>query len=354
MKNILLISVLYISAISLSAQTNFTFSGTRTSSVGEAFIGLADDENAIFYNPAGLVRVQHQKIALSGSYQNYSWNIFSFSQRGLSLQLIRKGIGISLNIWMRGDWKEQVLTGEASPEPIDTYRMIFQDRFFTLSYAKKIFHNFSLGISGKYIFTLEPDVQIFHQNKLLKDTQGITIDLGMLYKISNRFSCGMTLQNIISSELDYVIFSDFGEYAFPNELPVNFSVGFSWLPVSNLALLLDIKNLLENSVIDNNHQVDYTFRRSYHLGCEWNCIANLVIDLGYHRSSRPSAFYSKIKIPFVYHSYNTYSFGIGYQLHAIQLNIGLVADDRASKMKKYPINLSKNTLTGSFSFAWQF
>jgi long-subunit fatty acid transport protein len=64
--NLFALIVLSISTISLSAQSNFFYNDARTLSAGKAFTGLANDENAIFYNPAGLTLIQNQKVVLSG------------------------------------------------------------------------------------------------------------------------------------------------------------------------------------------------------------------------------------------------------------------------------------------------
>jgi hypothetical protein len=165
--------------------------------------------------------------------------------------------------------------------------------------------------------------------------------------MSDQLSCGVNIENLIGSKIGYVIFNDFGSWAFPKELPIDFSIGFSYFPLSNLVLLIDIKNLFEDSVFDTNHEVD-------HIGCEWNCISDLFINFGYYKSSRPTTYPSEIKVPFEYNSYNTYSLGIGYRRNSMQINIGFVGDDRASKMEAYRTDISGNSLSSSVSLAYNF
>jgi hypothetical protein len=140
---------------------------------------LADDENAIFYNPAGLTQIQNQRVVLSGFYQDYSIREYSYySQLGLCLQYIRNGLGISATIWGRGDWTEYYQTDE-NGQVLRTFNTVFQERFITLSYAREIYHNLNLGISGKYIFTIDPFEQLSEEYSLLKDTQGFAIGIGI-------------------------------------------------------------------------------------------------------------------------------------------------------------------------------
>jgi hypothetical protein len=49
--------------------------GAKSSAMGGAFVGLADDESAVYYNPAGIIGFQQK--AISASYMNYIADIQS-------------------------------------------------------------------------------------------------------------------------------------------------------------------------------------------------------------------------------------------------------------------------------------
>ncbi len=63
-----------ISSVVLGDEIKWTHYGVRPLAMGNAFVAVADDHNALFYNPAGLARLQ-------------SW----------SMEIINPTIGISAN-----------------------------------------------------------------------------------------------------------------------------------------------------------------------------------------------------------------------------------------------------------------
>lgn len=70
MKKITFLIIVFYSSIA-NAEIPFFFEGTRPMGMGGAFTAVADDENAILYNPAGLAKVKESTITISGFLQNY-------------------------------------------------------------------------------------------------------------------------------------------------------------------------------------------------------------------------------------------------------------------------------------------
>jgi len=353
-----------LATTSVYAQENFCYEGTRALSLGKAFVGLADDENALCYNPAGLAQIRDQKLSISGIYQYYSWEstspslyfTVSYIEHGLSLAYIRQGIGISFNILGRGWWDEiTVYDRPVQPEPLGTVRPVFYERNITVAYAREIYSGLILGMSGKYVNTSDPFEEVGMST--YNETHGGTLDIGILYHTLDKLSFGLHIGNIISTDVDYSVFNDSGSWLYLNELPRNVALGLAYRPFENLILLADVRNLFEDDVFSDIHQTDYTFKRSYHMGCEWRVIPEIFLRVGYFRSSRPSTFTRGIidepfeYEPFEYDSYNNFTLGFGFKHRRFQADLGMKIDNRKSKMEENPIRLTNTTLLGIASLS---
>ena len=74
----ILISVfvtLFIANDVLAVNWGFVGAGARSSGMGGAFIAVADDATAIFWNPAGLTHLRREEISLVGRLENGTWNV---------------------------------------------------------------------------------------------------------------------------------------------------------------------------------------------------------------------------------------------------------------------------------------
>jgi hypothetical protein len=85
-------------------------SGARPAGMGDAFVGLADDSNALFWNPAGLALVPAPQLSLMHTQYlvETSYQFASYAQP-LSLPFMKGGMGVAVNTLSYGDLK---LTGE--------------------------------------------------------------------------------------------------------------------------------------------------------------------------------------------------------------------------------------------------
>ena len=218
-------------AAPVSAFDNFFYTDTRAFSVGKAFTGLADDQSALFYNAAGIAYIQGQSAGLSGVYRDYSWGYTnltgtwspSYSERGLSFFYLRGGIGVSFSIMGEGLW-EKIPSGRTIYDPDGTYTVtpVFYERYLTVTYAREVIERLSLGVTVKYINTDDPFAMFETKN-------GFTFDAGILYAALENLSIGLSVANILSSGIDYVVPDDLGQNAYLNDLPRNVSVGAAYL-----------------------------------------------------------------------------------------------------------------------------
>jgi len=338
--------------------------------MGKAFTGLADDENALFYNPAGLTQIEGRTISLSGYIQQYSWELTewpleglmapNFTDRGFTVSYVQHRFGISFSQTGKGWWDNIEIGFWDVDEPGFTYRIlkpVNYEQYVTACYAHEILSWISLGITGKYLHFSR-----YHESENIDNTDGVTFDIGLLLVPAERLSLGLNLQNIISSKIDYAVHNDYTTVAYLSELPINLTMGVSWLPIDALSITADVRNLLQDDVKSTVSDYMLEFRRSYHFGIEWRSTFGLALRGGYYRCERPVDWMSP-RTPFgtpegehyEYEKYNNFALGAGYSYKGFSLDLGVKLDDRKSKMDESTTSeLRDNTAMGSASISYSF
>ncbi len=175
--------------------------GAKALSMGGAFVGLADDESAVYYNPAGLVGLQTK--ALSASYMNYvadiqSGNIMFVLPRGTTAMAedeyayIEEGeeqrtpdsksaLALAITYLSYGTIDETNSSGQVIGD------FSGSDMAFTLGYANKIASQISVGANVKFIYQKVDEFS----------SQGLAADLGLLYRLKDgRTNVGFSASNL--------------------------------------------------------------------------------------------------------------------------------------------------------------
>jgi hypothetical protein len=153
--------------------------GGRALSMGGAFVAVADEAGAGYWNPAGLDLVRHTKM--EASYSRLSLDRH-YDTGAFSQPLGRYGsLGLG---WMRfGVDQIELRTGDTSAP--DGYGKDDENAYL-ISYSKSFLGFLGVGITGKYIT----------QNLLGKHATATGADLGLLLKMTNGWSVGLVTQNI--------------------------------------------------------------------------------------------------------------------------------------------------------------
>ncbi|MEK7774605.1 MAG: PorV/PorQ family protein [Candidatus Zixiibacteriota bacterium] len=153
--------------------------GARSVAMGTAFTGLADDEFAMYYNPAGLATAIERRYVLE--YHNYISDMQS-GLVGMVKPLNDKNvIGGYLSYLNYGTFQRTDLTGTVLDE------FSGGDIVLALSYANRPSYRFMTGGSLKLIY-----------EKLAGYTAtGVAVDIGARYiDIREKYAFGLTLQNL--------------------------------------------------------------------------------------------------------------------------------------------------------------
>ena len=183
--------------------------GPRAIAMGQAFVAVADDANAVYWNPAGLDQLGGWHI--TAQYDVYietvQYDYFAIATKA-SKDI---GLGLAAKILSTGtdtavDANGNPVPGQAGPG--ENYFDVDLAGSYHLSY------NWSLGLTGKYI------------SKTLSGTNASTFafDLGALYHTPiKNLTAGINLQNWTSPLFNLGL-----KYNTSDPLPFNVKVGASY------------------------------------------------------------------------------------------------------------------------------
>jgi len=164
--------------------------GARALGMGGAYVALAHDVHAGYWNPAGLSRLAFPEIAymhaerfagiVTFDYGSIAFPINARSTAGISF--FRSGVNDIKNTL--NAWDVERNQPKARPE---TYFESFSaaDMAFFLSYARALGDRFSVGVTGKIIRRTIGD---------FADAWGYSFDVGLQYR-SKRFVFGINVQD---------------------------------------------------------------------------------------------------------------------------------------------------------------
>ncbi len=180
----------------------FTFlkvgTGAKSQALGGAFVGLADDATALYYNPAGLIsfggggQVYDELLGIvlnptpknrfTASYINYLLD-FQYGFLGFAKEIDSvSSIGASISYQNYGSFKR------LDSEGTELGSFGASDFAFGLTYAKRFAPRFSAGVTGKFIYE---KVDTYSSN-------GLAADLGLMYLLTQDASTrvGLALTNL--------------------------------------------------------------------------------------------------------------------------------------------------------------
>lgn len=155
--------------------------GPRAVGMGGAFTAVADDINSIYWNPAGLARMNSKEAYFNHvnwigdvnlDYAGYGMDIGGFGS-----------IGAFASVLSMGDMAVRTLE---NPEGTGEFFSV-GSLLLGISYARNLTDEFSIGFNVKYI-----NEHIWHES-----ASSIAFDIGTLYSIPflNRFSLAASISN---------------------------------------------------------------------------------------------------------------------------------------------------------------
>jgi hypothetical protein len=151
----------------------------KATGMGNAFVAVADDPSAIFYNPAGLVRLKTWHVSLlydKKSKYGLADNENPFSASGVVVFPIRENLCVGVSGCQRGSWSDPT--------------QIVTNNIGQLSLSAQVNDQVDLGFSGKFLF-----------NSNFGEKKGADFDLGVLYYPVKSFSFGVAGENLLATDM---------------------------------------------------------------------------------------------------------------------------------------------------------
>lgn len=275
MKNFTIIVILLllpVAALALSDQIGTTAAnylklggGVRPASMGNAFVGLADDPSAAYWNPAGLTQLK--AMTFSSMYDSF---LADMSHSNLTLTLYNPKMnlsgGLSVDYFNAGQIEETT-----AGQPYGTGRN-FAPSFLVvgLPFAQS-FSAVSFGFNSKMMV----------DNIDTTETVGLAADAGLLWQITDIFSAGFCARNFAGSMFQ---FSKSGTQEVQYPVAANYAVGLG-CRLPNLKLDLDY-NMPSDDQPSYSFGAEYSFRDmlfgriGYSTRAEENAGGNLGAGLG--------------------------------------------------------------------------
>ncbi|KAA3657841.1 MAG: hypothetical protein DWQ10_12375, partial [Calditrichaeota bacterium] len=181
-----------------------TGAGARALALGGAYTALANDVTAIYWNPAGMNRLNYPQASLMHSQRfagiiKYNFAAFSMPfgmDASLGFGIIRLGIDDIIHTKLpRPDLRLGDIYEENGQQfrntPVQDYSFSNAEYGFFFSYARKVSERLSYGASIKTLY------KTFDENT----AYGIGFDLAAQYVVNKNLLLGANLQDITSTIL---------------------------------------------------------------------------------------------------------------------------------------------------------
>jgi len=210
--------------------------GARATAMGGAFVAVADDATSVFWNPAGIARLQGSVISVN----HLNWvSDLNLTQATYVFSLGFLPGMIAFNA--RSLYGDDMLRTTVYRPDGDGTTFDAGYSSFGVTYARSLTDKFSVGVSGNLVHAGLDDIT----------SNALAFDIGTLYDTGYRsLKVGMSIQNMGAGELSYI---DASKSA---KLPIMFRVGAS----------INVLNMLDHGVItstefshppDNNERLNW-------------------------------------------------------------------------------------------------
>ena len=198
--------------------------GARPKGMGDAFTAISDDGNSIYWNPAGIARIEKSELSVMHK-DLFSLGLINYEFLGYVHPNVGNGsLGFS---WIRLDTTRNV-------EFMD-----YTENTYIISYGIRIGTPLSLGANIKYYSVDYKDAG-----------SGIGADIGILYNtFAGHLNLGLLYQDFNRPKIRW-------ETQAKDQLPANLRLGIGFRPNPFMNFALDLDKLLESCV-------------ETHLGIEW-------------------------------------------------------------------------------------
>ncbi len=237
-RNLTLIMIILLPVILFAQNENAGTSGftflkvnysARAAAMGNAYTGLSNDADAVFFNPAGLVQIDSPQASIT--YMSYLDGINCGSAAYVypvddktSFAVFAKGLSAT---------EDRTIADEMGQYAgIDgTFGM--SDFIFGISVARYLIDMLDVGINAKFIQESLDD----------NSASAVVLDAGIMHQSTNEnLKIGIALRNI-GKQLTYHTDDEYEEV-----MPTTLTVGFNYHPQEKFYATADIYKPLDNDI----------------------------------------------------------------------------------------------------------
>jgi len=200
--------------------------GARATSVGSAFVALADDVSAAYWNPAGLAQLTGPAISIMDRLSVLDTN---YANTTVAFPIDNWGVlGLNLTYYGVGD----VTTYD--DEGIETGTLTDTEAALTMSYAYGL-GQLLVGCNLKYIY------KRLSLGATHTQAGGIGLDAALLYKLTESFSVGAILHDNFT-----ITYSDHHKETVPMSIRAGCAYRLNFGGKHALALMLDFDQVRQH------------------------------------------------------------------------------------------------------------
>jgi long-chain fatty acid transport protein len=355
---------------------NLNGSGSKAIAMGGAFVGLADDYSAIYWNPAGLTQIKEPQLAFFGTdiipKPTYQYDL-SIPALGVNIDIDTKaklkhylsgGLGfikpvsekVVLGVYayvpsaVGATWKGEELAPITNNFPIE-WKTLLAIVTISPTVSVQVTDKFSIGASLNINYgTLDLKRPITDYGQYLEDLDGLAVGatLGLMYKPTEKLSFGFTYKTPFTAKLTGKSqVPALAQAGLPTEddsereatWPMWIATGIAFKPNEKLTFTADVQytNWKEMTVIPvtfysdlwksvigerGNFELKWKDAVQLRAGMEYKVSDRLALRAGYYYDPHPSPIEThSILLPEI--TYNWITAGIGYHTERINLDLAV-------------------------------
>lgn len=203
--------------------------GGRPIGMGSAYAGIADDVNAIYWNPGGIGQIKGTELMAMHNawFQSINQEYIAFAQ-GTKIGTI----GIGITYLAVTDIEKRVGDTETADGTF-----VAADMAAGLAYGLEVTPGFYAGLMAKFISQKIDD----------KQATGMAGDIGVLFRVNEKVGVGLVAQNL-GAAMKFTNTDTGTETGTGDPLPMNIKAGLGYKPTAGLTIGLDVNVPNDNNV----------------------------------------------------------------------------------------------------------
>lgn len=192
---VIIISILFFVCRTGQAYFQDAASGARPAGMGAAFVAVADDANAVLYNPAGFTRVPGVQIMgmYSDLYSGMNPALYHGGVDRLGYNFLSLAVPVSSTL------------GTVGAAWVQFDSEFYQEDTLTVSYAYPLWpqYGLSIGATAKWLQWTAMAGEANDTESFLDDTRksGTTFDIGILVTPWSGWDVGASLENVAPADV---------------------------------------------------------------------------------------------------------------------------------------------------------